>query len=183
MCHRLNSAELSRNRVVQWFLITCPIGLPAVFCISLQPAVFFLSLVHNPSPIWKHHLFLRPSSRMFCPLPLHTYCIQQPPLSSSHSHLYAPGLRRSASPSTLLSVGLHSSLRWNCLPSLESSPRNTLVCDGSVCVCVVFSCLFFFNGTTILCSEIGSTMVVQEGHYSGCYFVDLWRSHSKCTVL
>ena len=104
----------------------------------------------------------------------HTICFRAPPVTCSalypniHTVYSRPSLfstplvicMHPASlallPSSMLCVGLHSSLRWNCLPSHESSPCNTLVCDVSVCMCecVVFS-LFFFSPLMVLpCSAV-----------------------------
>lgn len=70
---------------------------------------------------------------MFCPLPQHTYCIQQPSASpadtyTSSRHLYAPSLRDSAKrrPSQLPEVEL--------LPFPCEFTTNTPVCDVKVCV-------------------------------------------------
>lgn len=126
-----------------WFLIRSLISLPAVCCVpqpSLQPAVPSLAPAQNHR--WTRRLFPRPCSSTLCPLPpdIHT-CIQQPPsFPSTLPHRQPVISMHPASvallQSSLPSVGLHSSLRWNCFPSHESSPCNTLVCD--VCVCVLY---------------------------------------------
>lgn len=72
---------------------------------------------------------------------IHTYMYTAAPfLPSTHLHRQPVISMHPASVallhSSLPSVGLHSSLRWNCFPSHESSPYNTLVCD--VCVCVLY---------------------------------------------
>lgn len=66
-----------------------------------------------------------------------TYNSQQPPVCPSCTHRYKPPIicmhqvSTALLQSTLQPIGLHSSLRWNCLHSWESSTRKTLC----VCVC------------------------------------------------
>ena len=177
--------DLNRSKTVHRFLITCLISLPAVFFFF-----FFFSVSHNlfcslqvpfltpaRNPHWPHHLFPSPSSYMFCPLPQRTYCIQQT-ISLQHTprHLYASSLRGSASIE-------YAVRRPSQLPEVELPPfpwefTMQYPCVWRECVyvwvCCIFIIFFFpFNGIAMLCSEIGSTMGVQEGHYWSCYFVDL----------
>ncbi len=152
---------------MHWFLIACFISLPAVPCLS-QPSAcssFSLSCSQSKSQLKTPSVSEALQYRVLPFNPTYIRTVYSSPISLQHttiqapSHLYAPGLCGSASELTLLSVGLHSSLRWNCLPSHESSPSNPLVCDMSVsvCVCFIFRA-FFLNGIAMLCSGFGSTI-------------------------
>lgn len=169
-----------------WFLIRSLISLPAVCCVpqpSLQPAVPSLAPAQNHR--WTRRLFPRPCSSTLCPLPpRHIYMYTAAPVLPQHtptqaaSHQYAPGLRGSASVES-------AERRPSQLPEVELLPfpwefTMQYSCVWCVCLCAVFSGLFFFffNGAAMLCSEIGSTMGVHERHYWGGYFVDLPYSYN-----
>lgn len=136
-----------------WFLIRSLISLPAVchnLLCSLQSLHSLLLKITAEHAV----CFRGPAVARSALYPPDIYtCIQQPPsFPSTLPHRQPVISMHPASvallQSSLPSVGLHSSLRWNCFPSHESSPCNTLVCD--VCVCVLYFQDFFSFSLMVL---------------------------------
>ena len=151
----LTIPNLNRRKTVHMLLITCLLSLPAVF--------LYLTTFSAVCKSRFSLLLVIPTDHTICfRAPLVTCSALYPNIHSVYSRpsLFSTPLVISMHPASvallplsMLCVGLHSSLRWNCLPSHENSPCNTLVCDVSVCACV-FHFHYFFPLMVLPCSAV-----------------------------
>lgn len=173
--------NLNRSRVVYWFLIMCLIWVPRqLFPVSnnllCSRMYFFSLLLIIPVPT--------PSSIMFCPLPQHTSCIQQPPLSPAYTYTSTQSSVCTQPPWLCFRVD-SAKHRPSQLLEVELPPFPCEFTTEYPCVLwVCVSYFFYFNNIVILCSEIGSTMGVQLKNMCFLYFADLWHNYNTayCSV-